>query len=128
MECRIMELVNAGCQTRHVTDPLTAAIEAIKHLGLSRVALISPYVRDVNETVIAYFKESGIDTVDFFSFEEDKELGVASISPESIRNAAAREAIQLVKMSFERPFQKLFANIILFCDMSKTKHFWSFFT
>ena len=65
------------------------------------MALISPYVRDVNETVIAYFKESGIDTVDFFSFEEDKELGVASISPESIRSAAVREPIQWVEISFE---------------------------
>ena len=69
------------------------------------MALISPYVRDVNETVIAYFKESGIDTVDFFSFEEDKELGVASISPESIRSAAVREPIQWAKVSFEKQFE-----------------------
>ena len=85
-------MVDAGCQTRHVLNPLTAAIEAITHLGLSRVALVSPYTRDINETVIDYFAKEGIDTVEFFSFEEDRELEVASISPESIRSAAIRLA------------------------------------
>ena len=90
LEYRIGELVTAGCHARHVTNPLTAAIEALAHLGLSRVALISPYVRDVNEAVIDHFAESGVETVEFFSFEEDRELEVAGIPPESIRGAAIR--------------------------------------
>ena len=54
------------------------------------MALISPYVRDVNEAVIDHFAESGVETVEFFSFEEDRELEVAGIPPESIRGAAIR--------------------------------------
>ena len=74
-----------------MTDPLTAAVEALAHLGLRRVALISPYAKDVQETMIRHFAACGVETVSSFSFEEERELGVASIPPERILSEVKRD-------------------------------------
>jgi len=44
--------VRAGVTTRHVTDPLTAAIRRLRALGARRIGLVSPYTPDVADGVV----------------------------------------------------------------------------
>ena len=41
---KISELIKSGCHTKEVTNPLLAATEYAKHLKVSKLALLSPYI------------------------------------------------------------------------------------
>jgi maleate isomerase len=86
---RVASLVAAGCHTRHVTDPVSALIAACRHLKVTRLALLSPYVEDVSAALRGVLKASGgIETAVFGSFDEAREARVARIAPQSIVDAA----------------------------------------
>lgn len=73
-----------------VTNPLQAACSALDHLGLSRVTLLTPYFREVNETLVAGFAERGIAVETLGSFENGNDTAVAEIATDSIVAAACR--------------------------------------
>lgn len=92
---RIAELVGQGCDTEHVTNPLTALVAACQTLGLSRLAFLSPYVEEVSGTLRGALADRGVGTPVFGSFNEAEETKVAKIDGPSIVNAA----IELAKDS-----------------------------
>ena len=85
---RIAELVHGGCVTKNVTEPVSALIAACKHLGLARIAFLSPYVEAVSQTLRDTLGDSGIQTPVFGSFDEASEERVVRITPNSTRDAA----------------------------------------
>jgi len=85
---RVAENIRAGMQAVEVTEPITALIAACRHLGLSRLAFLSPYVADVSENIRAVLRDARIDTPVFGSFNESTEAKVARISPGSTAEAA----------------------------------------
>ena len=85
---RATELVHSGCDTAAVTNPLTALIAACAHLGVKRLALLSPYVESVSELLRQRLGEAGIDTPHFGSFNESAEAKVARIDGDSVVQAA----------------------------------------
>ncbi|WP_353472404.1 Asp/Glu racemase [Salipiger sp. H15] len=95
--------IRAGVEVQHVTEPVTALIAACAELGLSRLALLSPYVAPVSERLRAVLAEAGIATPVFGSFLVEEEARVARISATSILAAGQ----QLVAASAE-PVEALF--------------------
>ena len=85
---RVAQMIRSGCEVAHVTDPLRAAIAQAHYLGLSRLALVSPYIEEVNEPLRRAFAAEGLSTDVFGSFEEREEANVARISTASIVEAA----------------------------------------
>lgn len=85
---RVAALVRQGAQTRHVTDPLTAALAACTALGLRSLSIVSPYVDSVSTPVRQAFQAQGIAVPRTVSFGEEIEARVARIAPESIHGAA----------------------------------------
>lgn len=85
---RVETLVRQGCNTRSVTNPLRAAIAHAVHLGVSKFALLSPYIEEVNTPLRAAFARHGISTEVFGSFGEAQEAKVARISEQSTLEAA----------------------------------------
>ena len=85
---KVRALVTAGASARNVTDPLTAALAAIRDRGLGRVGIVSPYLAPVAEPLRAAFEAQGIDVPDMLSFGEAQEARVARIDPQSIAEAA----------------------------------------
>jgi maleate isomerase len=77
----VARLVRAGRQARSVTTPLDALTAACAALGLSRLALLSPYVPEVSDRLRAALAERGVDTPVFGSFHEPDEPAVARIDP-----------------------------------------------
>ena len=85
---RVRDLITAGTSTRAVTDPLTAALAALKERGAKRVGIVSPYLATVAEPLRRAFVDRGIDVPDMLSFGEEVEARVARIDPRSIAEAA----------------------------------------
>jgi maleate isomerase len=85
---RVEELVKQSCNTKEVTNPLRAATACAADLGVSRFALLSPYVEEVNAPLRAAFSENGITMDVFGTFGQAEEAKVARISVQSVIEAA----------------------------------------
>lgn len=85
---KIASLVQAGCRTKAVSEPLTALINACQHKGVKRLAFLSPYVEQVSDRLRQRLAAANIETPQFGSFQEANETKVAHISVESVMAAA----------------------------------------
>ena len=84
----VAAMIRRTCDTREVTDPLRAAIAYARHHGLTRLALLSPYIASVNAPLRAAFAKAGLSTDVFGSFGEAEEAKVARIAEDSVVAAA----------------------------------------
>ena len=84
---QVANRIREGVRTRHVTDPVTALIAGCRARGITRLALVSPYVADVSARLREVLDEAGIATPVFGSFEEAVEARVARIDAGSILEA-----------------------------------------
>lgn len=84
----VERLVQKSCNAAAVTNPLRATAELCAKKGLSRLALVSPYVEEVNEPLRLAFAQNGVEFPIFGSFGESVEANVVRISAASIVDAA----------------------------------------
>ena len=85
---QIDALVKAGVPTAAVTEPVSALIAACKHLGIKRLAFLSPYIAEVSFHLREVLDGEGVATPVFGSFSEGIEEKVVRIDGLSIINAA----------------------------------------
>ena len=85
---KISDLIKSGCSTKEVTNPLLAATEYAKHLGVTKLALLSPYIEEVNAPLRKAFEIIGLSIEAFGTFGEGQEEKVARISESSTIEAA----------------------------------------
>ena len=69
------------------TTPITAALAAVHGLGVQRVALLTPYVRAINDTMRDYIEARGVGVTRMASFEHANDNEVARIDAASLRAA-----------------------------------------
>ncbi|MFT6089298.1 aspartate/glutamate racemase family protein [Sulfitobacter sp.] len=91
---RVAGLIRAGADSPHVTNPLSALIAACRHLGVTRLGLLSPYVAQVSAKLRDALGRDGIETPVFGSFDEAEEAKVVRIDAASIVAAAVDLASQ----------------------------------
>ncbi|GGO52204.1 maleate isomerase [Roseovarius pacificus] len=84
---RVGELIRAAHPDVPVTDPARAVRAALKHLGVTRIALVSPYVDTVSAPVRALLAQDGIEVVAEASYGMSEDWSVARISEDSTRAA-----------------------------------------
>eukprot|EP00040_Diaphanoeca_grandis_P001215 m.275179 g.275179 ORF g.275179 m.275179 type:complete len:249 (-) comp116732_c0_seq1:48-794(-) len=84
----IERLVKSGTQTKTVTQPVSALVAACRHLGLNRIAFLSPYIETVSAKLRQVLLENGVQTPIFGSFGEGNDAKVVRISGASITAAA----------------------------------------
>ena len=70
------------------TTPITAAFAAFRAVDARRLAVLTPYRPDVNESVRRYIEARGYEVPVFGSFSEEDDHLAARISVRSIRDAA----------------------------------------
>ncbi|HEX3501364.1 MAG TPA: aspartate/glutamate racemase family protein [Stellaceae bacterium] len=70
------------------TTPPTAALAALKALGVRRIAVLTPYTEGVNRRVLDYFTARGLDIAAFGAFNKGSDAEIAAIAPASIVEAA----------------------------------------
>lgn len=84
----IAELIRTGLASQIVTEPLSALIAACRHLELTRIGMVSPYIESVSDRLRTALAEAGIQVTHFASFDEPVEANVVRISKSSIASAA----------------------------------------
>ncbi len=70
------------------TTPITAAIAAFKALGARRIALLTPYIDEVNQTMRRFVEAQGVEVPVIGSFNHENDNEVARMSPASVKAAA----------------------------------------
>lgn len=85
---RVAERIRAARPGVACSDPMSAALAAFRSFGAKRIALLTPYVEDVNLTLRAYIQSQGFTVPAMGSFNEDNDNNVSRISPESMHRAA----------------------------------------
>ncbi len=72
----------------HVVTPITAALAAFDALGVERISVLTPYMAEVSDSVVAYLAEHGITVINAASFLIESDLDMARLPPDSIFEAA----------------------------------------
>jgi len=86
-EDRVIARIRESRPNVACTTPITAARVALNSLGAKRVALLTPYMRTINESMRDYLVNRGINVVRMGSFEHSDDNEVARIDAQSVRNA-----------------------------------------
>ncbi|SFN36173.1 maleate isomerase [Roseovarius lutimaris] len=96
----VASLINAAHPDTAVTNPLVAVIAALKALGVTRIAMVTPYVAEVTRPMCAILAAEGIEVVSEVSFGQKEDWTVARItegSTEAAMLAAAKvEGVEAV--------------------------------
>jgi maleate isomerase len=87
-EDRVAEAVRSVRPGVAVSNPLTAAKAALRALGATRIGFLTPYVAEVSSAMRDNLTANGCDIVSFGSFEVADDGIVATMTPESILEAA----------------------------------------
>lgn len=87
----VARMLRQGVEAPVITDPLTAALAALRALGVRKLGLVTPYVEAVAGPVRDAFVAAGFAVGQTLTFGEEVEARVARIAPHSIK-AAARAA------------------------------------
>ncbi len=90
---KITTLARTERDCKFVSNPLDAAVAALKKKQFNKVAYLGPYSEAVCNDMIERFKQAGIDVIASASYNEAEDRLVGRISPETIR----RDAIKLAK-------------------------------
>jgi len=90
---RVAAAIHAGRPGVPFTTPITAAVKALRGPALKstatrRIAVLTPYLDEVNEPIRAYLEANGIEVVAFGSFHLRTEPEIAAVPPQAILEAA----------------------------------------
>lgn len=86
-ESVVHECLKAAKPMAKTTNPVSAAFAAFDALGASRIAVLTPYRRDVNDIVRDYIRKRGYEVPVFGSFNEEHDPTAAAIDGDSLRRA-----------------------------------------
>lgn len=89
---RVAERIRSVHAGIAVTDPITAVIAALGHLGAGRIGMVTPYLASVTAPMRALLQQNGIETCHEVSFGEGDDRRVARIDPASTRAALLEAA------------------------------------
>lgn len=87
-EERVFERIKKARPNALCTTPITAAFDAFRAFDARRIALLTPYRDDVNQTIRSYVEARGIEVAAMASFLEEDDRRVSLIDPVSIERAA----------------------------------------
>ncbi len=80
--------INLSKPDTPITTPITAMLAGFEALGCKKIALLTPYSREVTNRMRSYLEGAGMQIVRTSSFFEPDDNRVARISEHSIKNAA----------------------------------------
>lgn len=71
-----------------VATPITAGLEGLGRFEARKIAVLTPYIDDVNGPIVRYIEDSGLDVVALTSFLVADDNVMACIPPQAIYEAA----------------------------------------
>ena len=94
--------VHAALPGIAVTNPLDAAVAAIKAMGGKRISVLTPYVEEINRELAASFAVRGIEVLNMAGFAFDSDIEATGIPVNLLRDnaiGAAADAADVVFIS-----------------------------
>jgi maleate isomerase len=85
---RVAELVRQAKPGAAVTNPISAGLTGLKALGARRIAVITPYIDEINAPLAAFIEAEGFDIVACASFKQETDPEICRVTPVSIGKAA----------------------------------------
>lgn len=85
---KLEKLVQEHRECAHVTNPMQAAITALKHIGAKNIAFLAPYSQHVTQTMIDELKKQGINISHSATYNETQDALVGRITPQCIYQAS----------------------------------------
>ncbi len=70
-----------------VTDPITAGLKGLRQMGCQRIALLTPYIAEVNMVVEDYITKQGFDLITKGSFNQPGDPQICRVPPQAIYDA-----------------------------------------
>ena len=73
----IKNKVNSAKPEAKVTTPITSTIKALKALNINRISIFTPYTKEINDSVLGYFKKENIiiNSLTYFDIDSDLDIG-----------------------------------------------------
>ena len=93
---RIKNEVNKSKPEALVTTPITAALKAFRKLNLNKIAVLTPYPKNVNSTVFNYLIQNNIDVDSFHSFNLNYDSEIAQVDSDNLLDNIAKIDLQKV--------------------------------
>lgn len=87
---RVRTLLRESNPTAEVTTPLTAAAAALRALGATKVSVLTPYDRQINEGLIEAIEPYGVDVLSLAGLGFENDLDVTGVSPADIVRLGVR--------------------------------------
>ena len=72
------------------TTPITGAIAGFKAMGAKRIALLTPYIEEVNQMLRRFIEDHGVEVPVMGSFNHENDSEVARITQDSIKQAVRK--------------------------------------
>lgn len=85
---KLEKLVQEQRECAHVTNPMKAAVTALKHIGAKNIAFLAPYSQRVAQTMIDEIAKNGINISHSATYNETQDALVGRITPQSIYQAS----------------------------------------
>ena len=73
-----IQLAKPGC---YVSTPITATLKAFSKMKIKKIAIFTPYSKNLNETVFEYFSKEGIEILSSASFNLDTDTKIGKVDP-----------------------------------------------
>ncbi len=87
---KIGELINQGMPGAKVTNPLLASEMALHAVGAQKIAILTPYIADVTQSVADEFRARGFDVTRIMGFGLDTDLDMTSLPPTALLEGALK--------------------------------------
>lgn len=85
---QVVAKIHAARPSVAVTDPISAALRGLRTLNCQRIALLTPYIDEVNQLVEAYICDQGFDLMAMGSFNQAGDPEISRVPPQAIYDAA----------------------------------------
>ncbi|SOJ52761.1 Maleate isomerase [Mycobacterium simulans] len=90
VEARLTATAAAAGDPVDVVSSAGALIESLHYLGVTKTAIVAPYVKQLTTLVIDYIEADGIQVHDAISLEVDDNLAVGRLDPRELPEIATR--------------------------------------
>jgi maleate isomerase len=87
-EKELDRLIRSARPDLPVTNPIRAVEAACRALGVRRVSVLTPYIRDVNDALAQDLLRRGLDVLDITGFGQDSDEAMTGVPAEEISDAA----------------------------------------
>lgn len=83
----VAEKIKAARPNVAVTDPITAGLKGLRQMGCQRIALLTPYIAEVNIVVEDYITKQGFELVAKGSFGQPSDFNICRVPPQAVYDA-----------------------------------------